>query len=202
MGARAKSVMTWLTRSPSPAAVRPDRQATFHRYHGPGRSSSQSERVARANSGTAKVPMKSPISSATNGCPSSDPFRRWKIAQSIVRAYLGLSEVSSGRFRFRVKTDSGDRRKGAGGVLSPGDQREIPAPTTENPGRARVLRTGSRGFPAEAARGPVRDLSEERLRERRSPDNYEHDADRRQELRLGEPSGEARPDQGPGDRGH
>jgi len=90
--------VTWLSASPSPAAVRPDRQATFHRYHGPGRSSNQSEKVATANNGTANVPMKSPISSATNGCPFSDPFRRWKIAQSIVRAYLGLDEppVASG----------------------------------------------------------------------------------------------------------
>ena len=45
-----------------------------------------------------ELPMKSPISSATNGSSFSDPFRRWKIAQSIARAYLGLGEtpVASG----------------------------------------------------------------------------------------------------------
>jgi len=39
--------------------------------------------------------------------------------------------------------DSGGSKEGSRGVLSTGDGREIPAPTTQNPGRVCILRTAS-----------------------------------------------------------
>jgi hypothetical protein len=60
-------VITWLTKSPSPAAVMPASEAIFQRYHGPGRSTNHRTIVAAAKTGTAHDETKSPISSSMNG---------------------------------------------------------------------------------------------------------------------------------------
>lgn len=80
-------VIAWLNSKPSPAEARPERHAIFQRYHGPGRSKNQSENVAITKSGTAQKVTKSSISSPMKGWPRSEPFRKWKIVQSICSTY-------------------------------------------------------------------------------------------------------------------